>query len=227
MSRMTRQRAVHESAVIRPGGRRLLGLTTLGVAALAFVALLALPGEPRALWAGLQRAAQMSSVLIAAAVLAAVTVLACLRTWSYRRLQYLPGPIQVLGIEDASDGDGAGSVARFDVHFRQTLSELRLLATTPAPGVPTSTDFVELLETSNVDAKQPFAVLGRVLRIVRPTDAYEVRATLIRRAAARCFGAVVEVEVSILPGRRTTLRTYWRESWERRSNARPPVSPPR
>jgi hypothetical protein len=212
MSRMTPQRAVHESAVIRPGGRRLLGLTTLGVAALAFVALLALPGEPRALWAGLQRAAQMSSVLIAAAVLAAVTVLACLRTWSYRRLQYLPGPIQVLGIEDASDGDGAGSVARFDVHFRQTLSELRLLATTPAPGVPTSTDFVELLETSNVDAKQPFAVLGRVLRIVRPTHAYEVRATLIRRAAAPCFGAVVEV--SILPGRRTTLRTYWRESWE-------------
>jgi hypothetical protein len=208
---MSRQGSVHENVVIRPGGRGLLVLTVLGCVALAFVVLLALPGPPRSLRTGIELAAERPAVLIGAAALGAVTVLACLRTWSYRRLQYLPGPIQVLGIEDASE-EAASSVTRFDIHFRQTLSELRLLATTPAPGVPTSTDFVELLETSNVDAKQPFAVIGRMLRIVRPTHAYEVRATLIRRATEPCFGAVVEV--SILPGRRTTLRTYWRESWE-------------
>ena len=114
----------------------------------------------------------------------------------------------------AADGDGDGDVpiVQLSMHFRQRLSDLRLTAPTSTPGARTSVDFVELLETSKIDPKQPFAAIGRVIRLVRPTHAYEVKAKLLRREESPSLG--VALEVIVLPQRRTTLRTYWRNTWE-------------
>jgi hypothetical protein len=109
-------------------------------------------------------------------------------------------------------GDPGAPVVQLGMYFRQRLSDLRLTAPTATPGARTSVDFVDLLETSKLDPKQPFAAIGRLLRVVRPTHAYEVRAKLLRRDEAPCYG--VALEVIVLPRRRTTLRSYWRDSWE-------------
>jgi hypothetical protein len=199
----------------RPGGKRLVALTGVAVVTLSATLVLALPGEPKSAWSELKGAGQTSSVIVPVSAVAAVILLACLRTWSYRSLQYNPGPIQVLALENATADAQADVVqlARLDAHFRQTLSDLRLSSTTPAPGLSASSDFVELLESSSVDAKQPIALIGRMARIVRPTHAYEVRGMLTHREREPSYGAVIEV--ATLPGRRTIMRTYWRSSWER------------
>jgi hypothetical protein len=110
------------------------------------------------------------------------------------------------------DGDATAPIVQLGMYFRQRLSDLRLTAPTATPGARTSVDFVDLLETSKIDPKQPFAAIGRVLRMVRPTHAYEVKAKLLRRTESPSFG--VALEVIVLPQRRTTLRTYWRTTWE-------------
>jgi hypothetical protein len=102
-------------------------------------------------------------------------------------------------------------ITLLDTRFRQRLLELQLSASTPSPGGTPTTDFIELLETSTFDPKQPFAALGRILRLVRPTHAYEVRTMLLRRDKEPSHG--VALEVVVLPQRRTTLRMYWRTNW--------------
>jgi hypothetical protein len=215
-----------------PGRWRLWGATTAGVLVLLGVLLLALPGNPESFNGGLSSAAQDAAFLIPFSAVVVASLLACVRKWSYRRLLYLPGPIHVVGIEEASagpapaspsldggsaprqgiDGPAPEQRARLELHFRQRLSELQLSAPASTPGTKSSTDFVELLETSDLNPKQPFAVLGRVIRIIRPSHAYEVKTTLLQRDAAPSCG--VAMEVVVLPQRRTTMRTYWRDGWD-------------
>ena len=106
----------------------------------------------------------------------------------------------------------AAPVARLSVHLRHRLQELELTAPTAMPGRPMSTDFVELLGTTKLDLKQPLAAVGKLLRIVLPTHAYELRATLLRGDEAPQFG--ITVELTTLGARHPSLRTFWAASWE-------------
>ncbi|HEX5618912.1 MAG TPA: hypothetical protein VFX51_10850 [Solirubrobacteraceae bacterium] len=195
-----------------PPAAPLVAATCATALVLLAVTALALPGDPGQPWDGISSAAQDPFVLVPLGVMVAVAALACVRAWSYRRLLYGPGPIEVVSIEEAAGSDGAAPVERLDLKLRQRLSEMRLTAPSTTPGARASTDFVELLETSHLDPKQPFAAIGRILRLVRPTHAYEVRATLLRREHPPRFG--VAMEVVVLPKRRTVMRTYWSSSWE-------------
>jgi hypothetical protein len=202
-----------------PSGRRLLLATTASGLLLAGVLVLALPYDPRDLGDGLAAALQKPIVLVPLGAAAAVAALAGIRGYVFRSLLRAPGPIEVVSFDDASvpppataNGDAAAPIVQLSMYFRQRLSDLRLTAPTATPGARTSVDFVELLETSKIDPKQPFAAIGRMLRVVRPTHAYEVKAKLLRRTESPCCG--VALEVIVLPQRHTTLRTYWRDSWE-------------
>jgi tetratricopeptide (TPR) repeat protein len=155
-------------------------------------------------------ALQEPAVLAPLLAATAVALLACIRAWTYRRLVRLPGPIFAHKVQDAHE-PGA-HLTSLDTKFRQRLSELKLSAAGPSRGGEPVTDFIELLETSKIDPKQPFAAIGRLLRLVSPSHAYEVKTTLLRREKAPSHG--VALEVVVLPQRRTTLRTYWHESWE-------------
>lgn len=189
----------------------------------AAVIVLALPHDPARLGAGISDALQRPVVLIPLGAAVAVALLACIRGWVFRSLLSVPGPIQVVSFEDATIAPPATAAAgvptenpsdavQLSMYFRQSLSRLRLTAPTSTPGARTSVDLVDLLETSKLDPKQPFAAIGRLLRLVRPTHAYEVKAKLLRREEAPCFG--VALEVIVLPRRLTTLQTYWRDTWE-------------
>jgi len=191
---------------------RLCASTAAGLALVAAVALLALPRDPGNAGAGLKLALQKPVVLLPLLAVTAVIVLASIRAWTYRRLIRLPGPILAHTVVDARATDSEIPITLLDTRFRQRLSELQLSAATPSPGGTPTTDFIELLETSTFDpAKQPFAALGRLLRLVRPSHAYEVKATLLRRDKEPSHG--VALEVVVLPQRRTTLRMYWRTNW--------------
>jgi hypothetical protein len=198
-----------------PSSRGLLGAAiACGVLVLA-VGVLALPRDPRNLSDGLGDGLQRAVVLVPLGAAALVAALACIRGWVFRSLLCAPGPIEVVSFEDATtppDGGAGAPVVQLGMYFRQRLSDLRLTAPTATPGARTSVDFVDLLETSKFDPKQPFAAIGRLLRVVRPTHAYEVRAKLLRRDEQPSLG--VALEVIVLPRRRTTLRTYWRDTWE-------------
>ena len=98
------------------------------------------------------------------------------------------------------------------MYLRQRLSDLRLSVPMAVPGSGTTTDFVELLESTKIDVKQPLAVLGRIAKIVSPTHCYQVKATLLSRVQAPRHGICVETVV--LPRRLTTFGTYWGTSWE-------------
>jgi tetratricopeptide (TPR) repeat protein len=196
-----------------PLGRlRLSFATALAATLVAGAVLLALPRDPTDAWAGLRLALQSPSVLAALSAAAVVTLVACIRAWAYRRLIRLPGPIVAHKVEDAHDPGGERPhLTALDTKFRQRLSELKLSAAAPSRGGELVSDFIELLETSTIDPTQPFAAIGRLLRLVSPTHAYEVKTTLLRREKALSYG--VALEVVVLPQRRTTLRTYWHESW--------------
>jgi hypothetical protein len=182
-----------------------------GCAAAAVV--LALPHEPTGAWHRIESALRTPAVLAVVIAMTIVALLACVRRWTYRRLVWLPGPIVAHKIEDTHARDaGAPHLTALDTRFRQRLSELKLSASAPASGAESPSDFIGLLETSTLDPKQPFAAIGRMLRLIGPTHAYEVKTTLLRRDKAPAYG--VALEIVVLPQRRTTLRTYWHESWE-------------
>lgn len=202
-----------------PARSRLVLLSVTLAILLAGITLVALPGSPKDPGKGIASLPDYPAVVASIVALITVGGLWAWRTWTYRRLLRLPGPIQVLELRhagEAPDGmpppDISAARTRLDAHFRHRLSEARLSAPTPKAGSTTTTDFVELLETSTLDPKQPFAVIGRLIRIVRPTHAYEVRATLVEREQTPSYGVVTELV--ILPHRRTTLHTYWHADWE-------------
>jgi hypothetical protein len=120
----------------------------------------------------------------------------------------------VSGPEGGDDPADASSVpvGRLKMYMRDRLSELRLPLPTAIPGARQSSDFVELLGTTKVDAKQPFASLGSLLRLVRPTHAYELRVTLLCREGRA--GRGVAMELTMLPRGHAAVQTYWDESWE-------------
>jgi hypothetical protein len=193
---------------------RLCASTAAGLALVAGVALMALPRDPGHAGSGIKLALQDPIVLIPLLAVTTLVLLASIRAWTYRRLTRLPGPILAHTLVDARATAGSADeipITLLDTRFRQRLSELQLSAATPSPGGTPTTDFIELLETSTFDPKQPFATLGRILRLVRPTHAYEVRTTLLQRDKAPSRG--VALEVVVLPQRRTTLRMYWRTNW--------------
>jgi hypothetical protein len=190
---------------------RLCAGTAVGLLLVAAVALLALPRDPGHAGSGLMRALQEPVVLIPLLAVTTVILLASIRAWTYRRLIRLPGPILAHTLVDARATPAGDTLTLLDTRFRQRLSDLQLSASTPSPGGTPTTDFIELLETSTFDPKQPFAALGRILRLVRPTHAYEVKTTLLRRDKEPSHG--VALEVVVLPQRRTTLRMYWRANW--------------
>lgn len=216
-------------ALIDPIRSGRLALTTALATLLgALLLVLVLPTDT-ALWADSVRAAVRDPKIgVPVALAISVWMLFCVRMWTYRRLLRKPGPIQVLDTE-VDDGHRASddskrnpddpshlarlSRKRMDIHFRERLSALRLESTSAIPpGKRTSTDFVELLESSSLDSKRPFALVGTLVRIIRPTHAYEVTATLLTRPEFPRKG--VTVETVILPTRHTILRTYWHERWE-------------
>jgi hypothetical protein len=113
----------------------------------------------------------------------------------------------------AAGGDPVthASVTHLAMHLRDRLSDLRLHLPTAIPGAQRSSDFVELLGTTKVDVKQPFAALGSLLRLVQPTHAYELKTTLVRRDGPLGHGAAIEL--TRLPHGHTVFRTYWDDSW--------------
>lgn len=114
--------------------------------------------------------------------------------------------------DGATPGVTAASTTRLSMHLRSRLTELRLPVPSAIPGARSSMDFVELLGTTNVDFKQPFAAAGNVLRLIRPTHAYELKATILQREEHPCRG--VALELTSLPGGAAVFRTYWDDSWE-------------
>lgn len=126
-------------------------------------------------------------------------------------LQVGLGPQAPPSFDGGVTGDPA-PVVRLGMQLRQHLTELRLTAPTAIPGARVSSDFVDLLGVTKIDAKQPLATVGQLLRLVRPTHAYEVKATVMRREQAPRHG--VATETVIVPRRVTVLKTHWAESWD-------------
>jgi hypothetical protein len=148
----------------------------------------------------------------------------------------VPSPPQVQSAPPATATDSAGSgavlqialggvpavqghgpaegapVVRLGIQLREHLSHLRLSAPTAIPGARASSDFVELLGVTKIDAKQPLATVGQLLRLSRPTHAYEVKATVLRREKSPSYGVVTATVIA--PRRVTVLKTHWAESWD-------------
>jgi hypothetical protein len=117
------------------------------------------------------------------------------------------------GPAEIAPADGASPpVVRLAMHLRSRLTELRLPVPSAIPGTQASMDFVELLGTTKVDVKQPFASAASILSLIRPSHAYELRATLLRRDREPRRG--VAIELTVLPGGAAVFRTYWNDTWE-------------
>lgn len=115
-------------------------------------------------------------------------------------------------LDGPEPSEGDPPVAQLAIHLRHRLSELRLSAPSAIPGAQRSSDFVELLETTKVDMKQPFAALGSILRLIRPAHVYELRAKVMRRDDPLPYG--VAIELTRLLDRRSVFRTYWDDTWK-------------
>ncbi|MDX6717811.1 MAG: hypothetical protein QOJ63_65 [Solirubrobacteraceae bacterium] len=128
-------------------------------------------------------------------------------------------PERVLGgataVDSAPVGSGPSTI-RLSMHLRDRLTELRLPVPSVIPGAKASTDFVELLGTTKFDLKQPFAAAGNLMRLIRPTHAYELKATILRRQEHPCCG--VAIELTILPSGAAAFRTYWDDTHEHALN---------
>jgi hypothetical protein len=125
------------------------------------------------------------------------------------------GVLASASVVGSSSGSGASTI-RLSMHLRDRLTELRLPVPSAIPGAKASTDFVELLGTTKFDLKQPFAAAGNLLHLIRPTHAYELKATILRREEHPRCG--VAVELTILPSGAAAFRTYWADSHEHALN---------
>ena len=74
-------------------------------------------------------------------------------------------------------------VARLTTAFRRRLMQMRLSAPTPVPGTAPSQDFLSVLDSEHLDAKNVLASAVSILRAAIPTTAYEVSLTLTHERA--------------------------------------------
>ena len=149
--------------------------------------------------------------------LGAVLVLmigACFRRIWLERLVRLPGPILVRDLTVPSNVS-ADDVPGLNTRFRQRLQELRLQAPTPVPGAIPAENFLEMLDSDHLDAKNPLASAVRILQAAIPKHAYEVSPTLLVDTTSCCdrrYG--VAAQVTRLPHEAIPVDTAWAASYE-------------
>ena len=149
--------------------------------------------------------------------LGAVLVLmigACFRRIWLERLVRLPGPILVRDLTVPSNVS-ADDVPGLNTRFRQRLQELRLQAPTPVPGAIPAENFLEMLDSDHLDAKNPLASAVRILQAAIPRHAYEVSPTLLVDTTSCCdhrYG--VAAQVTRLPHEAIPVDTAWAASYE-------------
>ena len=107
-------------------------------------------------------------------------------------------------------------VARLTTAFRRRLMQMRLSAPTPVPGTAPSQDFLSVLDSEHLDAKNVLASAVSILRAAIPTTAYEVSLTLTHERATppskSRYG--VTAQVSRLPNEGIPVDTAWANSWD-------------
>ena len=136
--------------------------------------------------------------------------------WALRRvwlelLGWLPGRIDVEPVR--LDGEIAGVDAeRLTLELRRRLARRRLQSAATVPGAPPSSDFVGVLGDVRPTPPSILAALGRLVRAVKPTHAYEVGVTVTVRTGEPRYDA--SVEVTRLPYEGISSRTVTDTSWE-------------
>jgi tetratricopeptide (TPR) repeat protein len=133
------------------------------------------------------------------------------RLW-FERLVRLPGPVLVHDVSVPSDLPGV-DVAGLNTSFRQRLQELRLQTPTPVPGAIPTQNFLEMLDSDRLNAKNPLATVVRILQAATPTHAYEVSPALVvdRNSSCACrYGAAAQV--TRLPHEAIPVETAWANS---------------
>ncbi len=168
------------------------------------------PGEPGVIEA-------LDRTLHRDEVAAALTIgLLTAAGWSLRRvwlelLGWLPGRIDVESVRLDGEIDGVDA-ERLTMELRRRLARRRLQAAAAVPGAPPSTDFVGVLGDVRPDPPSILAALGRLVRSVKPTHAYEVAVTVTVRPEEPRYDA--SVEVTRLPHEGISSRTVTDTSWD-------------
>ena len=167
-------------------------------------------GKSSALGKALSATAAKPPVALVLGAILVLVIGGCLRRIWLEVLVRLPGPILVRDLSVPSDltgVDGAGLSAT----FRTRLQRLRLQAATPVPGAIPAQNFLEMLDSDHLDAKNPLASFVSILRAAIPTHAYEVSAALVVRPAAASgrprYG--VTAQVTRLPREAIPVQTGW------------------
>jgi tetratricopeptide (TPR) repeat protein len=125
-----------------------------------------------------------------------------------------PGPIQVNDLVPAA-GVTDADIPQLTAAFRRRLMEMRLHAPEPIPGTAPTQDLLTMLDSEQLDPKNPLATLVRILRVALPTHAYEVSVSLVEEPATP--PAVprrgVTAQLTRLPYEALPVTTAWAFSW--------------
>ncbi len=151
-----------------------------------------------------------TAVLVAFGVL--VHCAWCFRRLWLERLATAPGRVEVPVFTAGSELTDADRT-QLTALFRQRLATLRLQSPAPVPGSAAPGDFLEVLSSNGAASGGVIGPLLAVLRSAKPTHAWEVHGTLVRRAQAPCCG--VTVQVVRLPDQGAPPDTVYDVTWER------------
>jgi hypothetical protein len=126
-------------------------------------------------------------------------------------LAWWPGRIIAEEFVAAPEVQGADA-RRLTTEFRDRLAFSHLQAPAPVPAPAPQGDFLDVLSNGGVDAGNALGVVLSLLRAAKPDHAYEVKGTLVSRAAPPRCG--VTVHVVRLPGKAAPGQTFWGATWE-------------
>jgi hypothetical protein len=135
----------------------------------------------------------------------------CLRRLALHRLAHRPGRIEVAQFTAGTQLTDV-DLEKLTVGFRRRLATLCLNAPTPVPGAAAASDFFDVLGQGGSEPSSIVGLLLGLLRVARPTHAFEVDGVLLERAQAPRYG--VDVEVRRLPSGSTLIPTIWDDSWD-------------
>ncbi len=171
------------------------------------------PSKSSALGKALTATIAKPAVALGLGAALVLLMMGCLRRIWFERLVRLPGPILVRDLSVASDVSVVDLVA-LSTSFRKRLQETRMQAPTPVPGAIQEQNFLEMLDSERLDAKNPLASVVSMLRAAIPTHAYEVSARLVVTAASPFDGPRYRVtaEVTRLPREAIPVETEWMAS---------------
>lgn len=136
-----------------------------------------------------------------------------LRRYLLARNAYLPGPIDVQNLTDATqDPTVEPHLEDLTAQLKEHLSKTHLYPPTFLPVEPPAETFLDLLGDLSADPKNIWAGAARAAVRMRPRVAYRVSGVLqIRRESPR-YGITVTVTAFSLSDSR--IMTLWADSWE-------------